>query len=512
MTNNLPEGYSKADLVQRLNRKGYEIEGLTAEFNPLEAVSNVPSSLIEIGKNIYHAVKSPIQTIDALTDIAAGGVAKLIPDRFITEPEKLEQKQQLQDKFDQLIDLQIERYGSKDRILNTIEKDPAGFLGDLATVLGGAGAAIKATGTAGKIATVSRLGDRVVKFSRLLEPTTAALKISRGTNKLLGVNKAMRAASGRLMKKSLRISDPLEKSIAAKTGIKRSADWLSEHGISGSLEDMSKQLDDIQKRTKSIVDRELLRASDTNFVHTAGNANANIILQESNKILKRLGNKGVKYIQIKNAVDYLGEKNFTTGLNLYELNEVKRISDRIVKIYKDSGGLKATTIADNLGDVQTRLRRFIENEAGKKGFTDLRKLNRQTQISFAYKDHINNLLNVTEKKTSILRDVQNILLYGGVGYLINPKLAGVAGGSILLKRAMSNPRLQRMLSTRLRLMADGEYKILEGAIKSKKWNQRAGRIYRQLKRDMEKIAQISPELRVTGIIKQQTTATIGGTP
>ena len=182
-----------------------------------------------------------------MDDILGGFVEKLIPGT-----------QGKEEFFDSLADYHINRYGSKDKLLNAIEQDPAGFLSDVSLVLGALGVVARTAGTISKVSTLSKIGKGITATSRLLEPTTLAIKTAQTFNKYSGIQKLFKITARQFMAKGIEIGKTSEVAIArTNIGNIQPVDWLNQHGIYGSLDDISKQLGNIQRKTKIMVDNSL---------------------------------------------------------------------------------------------------------------------------------------------------------------------------------------------------------------------------------------------------------------
>ena len=130
----------------------------------VKAASNMPSSLFDVAKNIYEAVSHPVETAKAVGNVALGVGQKLI---LGEQPEEKN--------VDALVEFYSKRYGGTDKIRETIEKDPAGFLVDLSTVLGGAGGATKLAATASKTAGLANTGERLATAGAAMAKTAATV-------------------------------------------------------------------------------------------------------------------------------------------------------------------------------------------------------------------------------------------------------------------------------------------------------------------------------------------------
>lgn len=100
----------------------------------LTAVKNTPGSAYQFALNIYNAIRHPVDTATAVYQTAKGGVEKLT---------NAEGSRPNEPKFDQMVEFFKKRYGGEDKLRNTIETDPVGFLADVSTVLTGTGGALR---------------------------------------------------------------------------------------------------------------------------------------------------------------------------------------------------------------------------------------------------------------------------------------------------------------------------------------------------------------------------------
>ena len=149
-----------------------------------EAVSNIPASAVQFGKSFGEAVLHPVKTAGSLLDIAAGGLEnaagavlpKPVMD-FLNSFDDAAAKRAM-DAANQFGGQMAMRYGSYDRIKNTLATDPVGFAADMSTLLsGGAGVAGRA-GMAGTAAKLSRAAE-------LTNPVNTLAPVGRATRKIV---------------------------------------------------------------------------------------------------------------------------------------------------------------------------------------------------------------------------------------------------------------------------------------------------------------------------------------
>jgi len=109
-------------------------------FSPIEMVKNIPGSGRRAVEDVLTTVTSPIQTAKALKNLSFGLAQKLWPGE--QEHEKY---------ADAVGDALVDRYGSVDAALNSLETDPVGVALDLSSLItGGAGLIRSGAKIAGK--------------------------------------------------------------------------------------------------------------------------------------------------------------------------------------------------------------------------------------------------------------------------------------------------------------------------------------------------------------------------
>lgn len=139
-------------------------------FSPTQTIKNIPGSAVEYGKNIASAVMHPIQTVSGIFDVGAGELRKVLPTSVVKAIDKLEADPAAIQKYQQSADVvnqfYKQRYGSGEQALQTIQKDPVGFLGDVSALFTGGGMAIP------------KVGSKVAKVGAAVEPLNVATNVA----------------------------------------------------------------------------------------------------------------------------------------------------------------------------------------------------------------------------------------------------------------------------------------------------------------------------------------------
>lgn len=177
-------------------------------MNPLElgieTVSNIPSSVYQVGEDLVTAMFHPVQTAKTLKDLAVGTVQNVFNVGDDKEAQAMASK---------VADFYAERYGSLDGFKYAFTQDPAGVLGDVSAVFGVG--AMTLPGKAGKIAGAA---------ASAIEPLTLATQVvKKGASKVPGLDKLPSSIGGALTGTG---GDPLREAyLAGKTGGERAASF-----------------------------------------------------------------------------------------------------------------------------------------------------------------------------------------------------------------------------------------------------------------------------------------------
>jgi len=150
------------------------------DFSAIQTLKNIPGSAGRLVKDISQAVLHPIRTAKSLKDVAQGAVSLLIPG-----------EQPNEDKARAVGQFFKDRYGGIENVQKTVQEDPVGFLADISAFLTGGGLAIRGAGAAGKISTISKVGQTIQKVGLATEPLNVLAKgtsiVTRPITKPLGV-------------------------------------------------------------------------------------------------------------------------------------------------------------------------------------------------------------------------------------------------------------------------------------------------------------------------------------
>jgi hypothetical protein len=140
-----------------------------------------PESGQKFATDTYEALSSPIQTGEAILDLASGALQHALPEGFdmgLLDPNN-KKVASLVGKY------YIDRYGNEEGFKKALATDAVGTLADIATALYGGGAALKGAGLASKIPAVTKTGNFVSGVGTAIDPMSLAIKgagkVAKGT-------------------------------------------------------------------------------------------------------------------------------------------------------------------------------------------------------------------------------------------------------------------------------------------------------------------------------------------
>lgn len=500
---NSPE--ARRFLVRGLVKRGHEIEGFNSSFNLGESLSNIPASAKELGMSMLHLfTANPFQTVKSLSQAGTALVRQLpLPKNYLQFSKKMEEKlpaflggtgftPEEQDKRDEqiysgLADAVSERYGSLERAKNTAEKDPVGFISDIATVFSGGGTGVgKLAATTAKLApktsaVLARTAEALNYAGKVVDPVSIATKAG---------GKAASLLEGQVVSKTLeRINDFRLKRLLDKTEVNeamlegldiqgmqreklshklktlKAGEKLAKLGVTGTLPEMSEQLAEIGSKSKLLLDKSLEAIPDK-----ISTTIADKIIQDLADLKTRVP---FSKMSVKTKDEYarlvdLYRNNRGSGLSLSELNEIKRGMYEIVtdKAFKNPATPAISQAQKNASRLYGEVKDFIETEAAKKGFKDVKSLNEQTQFTNEFKKIIDSkIARGGDKimKSKVLSEHMNNIIHQAV--INQSKIGRATALSKVFFQLSRSPQYQRDLATAVQLLKDGDFQKLVGGIK-----------------------------------------------
>jgi hypothetical protein len=165
---------------------------------PIQAITNLPKSAAEFGKNIYEAVTHPLETAKGVLDLGAGTLHNITPRAISEWIDKADWNPEAKDRAVQTANaighLYKTRYGTSEGFKEALATDPVGVASDLATLMSGGtalatktGLSYKAGQVASKLGMTPEVANVAEKVVTNLNPVTAATNVVSAVGKpLLG--------------------------------------------------------------------------------------------------------------------------------------------------------------------------------------------------------------------------------------------------------------------------------------------------------------------------------------
>jgi len=151
---------------------------------PIQAITNIPKSAYEFGKNIYEAVTHPLRTAGGIVDLAAGTLHNITPKHIAEWIDKADYNADATERAIQTANavghLYKHRYTTSEGFKEALATDPVGVASDIATLMSGGstlaskvGAIEKATSLAKKAGVPEKAIETAGIISENLNPVTA---------------------------------------------------------------------------------------------------------------------------------------------------------------------------------------------------------------------------------------------------------------------------------------------------------------------------------------------------
>lgn len=165
---------------------------------PIQAITNVPKSAIEFGKNIYEAVRHPIRTAGGVMDLAAGTLHNITPNHIAEWIDKADWNPDATERAVQTANavghLYKHRYGTSEGFKEALATDPVGVASDVATLMSGGstlaskvGAVEKAVNLAKSAGVPEKAIETAGKVAENINPVTGTANVVSAVGKpLLG--------------------------------------------------------------------------------------------------------------------------------------------------------------------------------------------------------------------------------------------------------------------------------------------------------------------------------------
>jgi len=285
---------AQLNLVNQMIGEGYEIEGINAKFSFGDAGKEYGADIKEMAEGLAHMLMNPFQTAEGLGSVTRGLLRKVLPKPVAdvalypgaklrqTLPEFLggtdltpeQQSEQENQALSIIGDAIVENAGSLDRVLNTIEKNPAEFVSTVATLGAGLGktaatkgaqAGILSASQARNIIKTAEMVNRLNYVSDPISIATGAGKVAilgslKLANKRLGVEHLLKDANvNEQMLQGMGLTGAQRVKLSDATKEAKVGEAVAQMGITGTLEEMSERAGKISEASGKTIDATLKR-------------------------------------------------------------------------------------------------------------------------------------------------------------------------------------------------------------------------------------------------------------
>lgn len=431
--NAIKEGYTDDDVVSFLMMdkqqpiKVTETDTLDWGDVPLEAVKNIPSSALEYGKNIWQALRHPIKTGKALSDIVVGAMQPLLPEDIRAFPKQQEMAAQVGSFFK-------ERYGGIENLKKTIAEDPVGFLTDISVPLTIGGAAVTKVGTISKVSGLAKAGRATQVVGRVAEPIGAIGAGVGGLAKLRQpVNSLVKTALQMSKQKGLVKIDELADAFIAKgLNIRRS-----------SLKMLDRDINKVRGAINQIVDKKT----------TAGiQIKTDNIVKALDDLTTNAAKQGLETLDLRIIERMKGQFSELHGATLTP----RQVQDLKVGLNKGFKG----NINERFGQVRAKVRDKLRVGAKtqlEELHPELKTLNKNEGVMIELRNSIEEAIIRLEKtptfesKGLIAGGIAGSVVGGAVGVAVGDIATGLkfAVAAALTAKLLTNPRVQVALAKAL---------------------------------------------------------------
>ena len=517
-----PENISDKDVLNSLVNRGFEIEGYNSEISLAETVNNILPSASKAVKDTYYAFRHLPETAKALKTVGSAVGEKI---GSVFGKEMSEESQAI---ISQLSRDFSDRYGTIERIKNTIEKDPVGFISDISLVAGGGGAALKGIG---KVAGLASKSSKVAKASRILQKLgNAGIKTGNILEPSILVTDVMAPATKAVVRKSAQQF--------LKTGMGK---WIDEHalsasfkstklgekasnvneifkeswsktaarfGIHGHIKDMRKQTKILGDSSKKAVDDAFgsikTRYRDADDIHKALDVVDEVF--DSGKV------SSAQLNDAKGWVRQLRTKHMNEGLNLTEINDLKRAYDDFIDPYSNQAkvsGVATVSFEPNslIGKdkkfILDNLRNFIDDKAKAHKFNDYRKLNNQTRWSAQSNSLLKNIEWTFADKINLVDQwLVGSAAAGAAATMATSNLAflAAAAGVGLTRIHMKSPKFATGVANSITRLKGDQFVEIAKVVQAGKHTSKSKAITRRIFKELQPAF---PGIRVSGIVAQK---------
>ncbi|TXG77198.1 hypothetical protein E6Q11_03195 [Candidatus Dojkabacteria bacterium] len=214
--------------------------------------------------------------------------------------------------------------------------------------------------------------DVTSSLEKALKGAAVGAPLGAVTGGLLAGKRAATPNSEEIMQRVARVSKSKQASFEQTAG-ESVGQYLDKRGIYGDVDQITRQLFERFTKSKQVADDALAKIQGTYKAQPVKTA-----LTELQQKVARTSSPGAPDSDLGRVLE-LVQKEKTTGLNMSEINEVKRLYERRVRLdFIKENAPESVTRATNIDNA---LRQWQFNEAEKAGLKNLPDINRETRLA-----------------------------------------------------------------------------------------------------------------------------------
>lgn len=381
-----------------------------------KTIGNAPKSAFTLGKDIYTAVTNPIQTAKTAFNLVKGSGGKIAEKTLEgtdigqsllkkmsdirvqngQQPLLVDAQGRIQAQTTEEVEMVNrvgeyfkDRYGSLENFKESAVEDPIGVLSDIASIVSGAGFAVKQTGNVSRVSKLADAGQTIQRAGNALEPVTALSKGAGAvsntiSNSTLGRSIGEAAPTGSKIAeaqvvKALDLTQGDIARITQKTGNNVTDFMIKNNVFKETPEQIVLALDDLKTQRMAEVRQPIAQVQ---TVYSKADvprvADALTTVKESIDGIPGLETT----LQEVNAL--LSKPNYS----LNDVQRAKEILDANSNIFNRMGDARQTATAEGLANIRSELRKFIETEVKNNTGVDIKPLNNDVATAFEIADAV----------------------------------------------------------------------------------------------------------------------------
>jgi len=263
--------------------------------------------------------------------------------------------------------------------------------------------------------------------------------------------------------------------------------WMRERGIIGTRNEVLPMLEDLATSSR---DAKISALSGIGGKFAVKQSD-----QALDEILKQVAPDGVPRAGLEELANKAALLRTLPEKSLAQLEDVKSLMDDVLGMYGKTGDGVDNIKAQGWRNLRDNLKVFIERQADSAGVPDIKRLNKDIQVSRS----IINALEYTGGDLPYTKLIPAIRKLGGaggagaLGFMVAGPLGAFAGVGI--ERMLASPKIQTMMARMLARYSDDEIKAVKALLEKGKTSNVAKRVMDEISEDLSEVLKTTSETR-----------------